>query len=280
MTASRNRHREPAFIDAYKRGDSIKDIAKMMAIPYRNANRYINKAVDEGLIKRRTHRWTQAERDLMFGHHKRGLSYAKIAEAMGVKESQVAGQMKKMIDKGVVLKKAPTWTPEMDEKLTRILSFLPFRRAAEEMGVTIGSVASRAARLGLKSLNNKTDWSPDRIEFLKANYETMTQREMGAELGFSESTISLRLKKMGLKSPGMRRAAATPSYITPRAAKVEPVEVIPDTARPWLTRLRGECSYPYGERHNIHSCCAPVWRGTGMCEAHAALCGGYVKVAA
>ena len=61
----------------------------------------------------------------------------------------------------------------------------------------------------------------------------------------------------------------------PRPPKVAPPkpEAVPATARPWLTRLEGECRAPIGEPNaDMLMCCAPAGHGTGgdYCEGHAA----------
>lgn len=280
MSAPLYRHREPAVIEAYKRGDTLIQIAAMMGINKHTANKHLSRAADEGLIQRRLPRWSEKDRDTALRLHKEGLSYLEIGAAMGKTKEQIAGQMTRFLKGGKRDKRPSVWTPERDAELKRRVVLSTYRETAKSMGITVGSVASRAAKLGLKPVKRDHVWMEKDSQYLRDSYRTTTQREMAAFLGVHSSTISVRLKALGLKSPVIRGNRQPVTYLAPKAAKAEPSNVIPSTARPWLTRLRGECNYPYGERGDIHSCCAPVWRGTGMCEDHAALCGGYHKVAA
>lgn len=50
---------------------------------------------------------------------------------------------------------------------------------------------------------------------------------------------------------------------------------VPATARPWLSRLPGECAFPFGERAAVFSCCAPTEET--YCPAHRAVMGGQRK---
>ena len=208
---------------------------------------------------------------------KAGLSFSQIAGPLGRSRNAVAGQARRLgLSQPAVVK----WTPERIKEASAMMSTRTYSDIGAHFGVSKNSVASMAKRYGFKGTFKKVDvLDADEQQYMLDNYLTKSVREIGAHLGRSGSTIAKRLKAMGLSQPRSRAQTVT-VFAKPRVKPAPAVEVIPDTARPWLTRLRGECSYPYGERHNIHSCCAPVWRGTGMCETHAALCGGYHKVAA
>lgn len=221
--------------------------------------------------------YTQKDDEAIIAGVKAGLSFSQIAEPLGRSRNAVAGQARRLgLSQPAVVK----WTPERVKEASTMMATHSYTDIGKHFGVSKNSVASMAKRYGFKGTFKKVDvLDADEQQYVLDNYLTKSVRDIGAHLGRSGSTIAKRLKAMGLSQP-RNRAQTVTVFAKPKAAKVEPVEVIPDTARPWLTRLCGECSYPYGERHNIHSCCAPVWRGTGMCEAHAALCGGYVKVAA
>lgn len=206
-----------------------------------------------------------------------GETFSQIAARIGRSRNAVAGQARRM---GLSLPAVVKWTPELIKEASAMMATHTYSDIGKRFGVSKNSVASMAKRYGFKGTFKKVDvLDADEQQYMLDNYLTKSVRDIGAHLGRSGSTIAKRLKAMGLSQP-RNRAQTVTVFAKPRAKPVSPVEVIPDTARPWLTRLRGECSYPYGERGNIHSCCAPVWRGTGMCEDHAALCGGYHKVAA
>lgn len=208
-----------------------------------------------------------------------GETFGQIAERIGRSRNAVAGQARRMGLKFPVVIK---WTPDRIKEASAMMSTHSYTDIGAHFGVSKNSVASMAKRYGFKGTFKKVDvLDADEQQYMLDNYLTKSVRDIGAHLGRSGSTVAKRLKAMGLNQPRSRARTVTvfakPRTITrPEAAP----EIIPDTARPWLTRLKGECNYPYGERGNIHSCCAPVWRGTQMCESHAALCGGYIKVAA
>lgn len=221
--------------------------------------------------------YTQKDDATIIAGVKAGLSFSEIAAPLGRSRNAVAGQARRLgLSQPVEVK----WTPERVKEASTMMATHSYTDIGLHFGVSKNSVASMAKRYGLKGTFKKVDvLDADEQQYILENYLTKSARDIGAHLGRSGSTIIKRLKAMGLSQPRHRPHTVT-VFAKPRAKAVEPVEVIPDTARPWLTRLRGECKYPYGERHNIHSCCAPVWRGTGLCEDHAALCGGYHKVAA
>lgn len=71
------------------------------------------------------------------------------------------------------------------------------------------------------------------------------------------------------------KSAKRPAKGTPY--KPEPILADVTNARPWLTREKGECAFPLGERGAILSCCAPT-EGT-YCPAHRQAMGGVQKPA-
>lgn len=176
---------------------------------------------------------------------------------------------------------AKTWTPEMDAVLIKYLKLETREQIAERLGKTRSAVTGRVDRLGLSGTvapGTAKKWTDDEVQFLKDNLSEMTMTEMARDLGRGLSAVSKKMEALGIR-PVRRIQQSAQLYHAPKKSK--PVVEIPPTARPWLTRMRGECKYPYGPRGNVLSCCAPEWMGSGYCESHAALCGGYIrKVAA
>lgn len=205
-----------------------------------------------------------------------GTNRTDIANAIGMGRTATSNRIKSL---GLV-KEAPRqlkWTPEMDAMIKRYINVLTRGEIAKKIGkgATAAAVISRAARLNLQGVSPQApqQWTQDEDLFLREHVGTMSQKEMGEELGRDPSSVSRRLDKLNLK---VERSVVT--YIAPKAVK--PSQVIPLTARPWLTRTSRECKYLYGHRHAYLACCEPVWGETGHCEEHAALCGGYKKVMA
>lgn len=204
-----------------------------------------------------------------------GCTTNEIAREMNRHPSSVGRRMDKLDLTRLRRLKARKWTPEMDAILERYADKETREQIAKRIGMTKGAVIGRMRRLGLTGLSPMAPkpWTQYEDDYLRENVGKMTQADIGRELGRESSSISIRLKKLGLR---LDRAPTT--YLTPRKAKAP--EAVPLTARPWLTRTNRECKYLYGERHAYLACCAPVWMETGMCEHHAALCGGYRRVAA
>lgn len=219
--------------------------------------------------------WTDEQDAIIRRMRKDDASTRAIAEALGgLNKTTVQRRIGKL---GLAAPQVDRthWTPELDEVLAIYADKETREQIAKRVGMTKGAVIGRMRRLGLTGLSPMAPkpWTQYEDDYLRENVGKMTQADMGRELGRESSSISIRLKKLGLR---LDRAPTT--YLTPKKAKAP--EVVPLTARPWLTRTNRECKYLYGERHAYLACCAPVWMETGYCEAHAALCGGYRRVAA
>ena len=206
------------------------------------------------------------------------MTTAEIAKALNRHPDSVGNRMRlhgisRSVKRGGSVKK---WTTEMDKIVRKYLHLETREKIGKRVGKSKSAVVAYIKReniIGLSS-NVPKPWTPDEDEFLREHVGTMTQTALGKELGRDPSSVSRRLDKLGI-----RPAVASPvTYLTPK--KTKPVEVVPLTARPWLSRGPRECKYLYGERGAYMACCAPTWGQTGMCEDHAALCGGYKKEAA
>lgn len=219
--------------------------------------------------------WTEEQDAIIRKMRKDDASTRSIAEALGGLNKTTV--QRRIIKLGLAAPKMEKtiWTPALDAILARYADKESREQIGKRLGMTKGAVIGRMRRLGLTGLSPEAPkpWSEEEDAFLRENVGGMTQADMGRELNREASSISLRLKKLGL-----RIERTPPVYLTPKKAKA--VEVVPLTARPWLTRTNRECKYLYGERHAYLACCAPSWMETGYCESHAALCGGYKKVAA
>jgi GcrA cell cycle regulator len=121
--------------------------------------------------------------------------------------------------------------------------------------------------------------------------------------GITRNAVIGKLHRMGLKreTPGVARFVTKTPPRAPKAPKVKPItraqatreglaahnlrrrlaetpvpipplrEVVTATARPWITRGAGECSWPvWGEGADTWSCCAPAHKA-GWCRGHFAI---------
>lgn len=191
------------------------------------------------------------------------------------------------------------WTPQKDEIINRLAAL---GKTTSEMADAIfaetgekhsrNSVLGRAHRMKvpLKGTKPLSVWSdPARTKYLRELWKRgLSQAEMAramtAKFGdkFSVGAIASKGASSGIAKQFNRQRIAELSRPVsrpkparaPRPVKLTPQAALIDTsnARPWLTRLRGECKYPLGEAGDIHSCCAPMFGNTGYCEPHAALC--------
>ena len=205
-----------------------------------------------------------------------GQTTGQIAKARGRHIDSIGNRMRRYGIVKVTAKAPPRkWTPEMEAIVRRYLHSETREQIGKRLGVSKASVISFVKRMDMIGLSPHVPkpWTEDEDTFLRDNVGSMSQADMGRELGRDSSSVSRRLDKLNIK---IVRLVTT--YVAPKAVK--PSQVIPLTARPWLTRTSRECKYLYGQRHAYLACCAPVWGDTGHCESHAALCGGYKKVMA
>lgn len=276
---------DPKFLEMYRAGKTNREIAAVFGINSTSVSKYVKRAIDKGMLVAKSERFTPEDDAVIVSMFNDGKSQRQMAEALGRSRAGISNRVAKL---GLSEKKKVTWTPERTAILLKMIKNSTYDQIAKATGVSRNNVASKAGRMGLKRPTLETNFTAEDQAFVMENYQDMSMIDIAKHLGRTSGWMSDKFKKLGISPSGKRRVLVrryvkpkpvTPSYVTPKVPVQIVTETPPDTARPWLTRLRGECSYPYGERHNIHSCCAPVWLGTGMCEAHAALCGGYVKVA-
>lgn len=191
------------------------------------------------------------------------------------------------------------WTEQEDAILVREAAL---KKTSTEIGAIIkaqtgktrtrDAIIARAHRIKIALYGTKpySVWDdPARTEFLRELWKRgLSQNVMAAQMTakfgekFSIGAIASKGASSGIakefnrqKIANLSRPISRPKPAPkPRVVKPVPQAVPVDTssARPWLTRLRGECKYPLGEAGDIHSCCAPVFGNTGYCQAHAAIC--------
>lgn len=168
------------------------------------------------------------------------------------------------------------WTEDQGREVReRIGRGETINAVAAAMGLTYTQISGYMKRNKIKGKapNGYAPWKAEDEEYLRQNAGTIPVAQIARDLDMDASTVFKKLVRMGLKPPGR----VAPVTIAPRKPKPVSSEVVPITARPWLTRVRGECKFPFGPRGEVLSCCAPTWRKTSYCEDHAAICGGYEK---
>lgn len=205
-----------------------------------------------------------------------------IAKRLGWTPVKTAAAIQRGIDNGAIImrSRAKKWTPELDAVLREKYGKVSNAEIAKALGSTERAIRSRANKIGL--FTDRRVWTSDDTQWLKDACADKSPSELAQESGWSQKQIYRMLKEHGLSLPVTtirKPAKAKKEKAVPRYSPAVESDIIPETARPWQTRVFGECVYPYGERGAVMSCCAPTWRGTSYCEAHAALCGGY-RVAA
>lgn len=224
----------------------------------------------------RKYPWTAEQDALIRRMHGGNASTRAISEALGgVNKTTVGRRIEKLGLTKPTTRRARKWTPEMDAILKRYVGVEDRTKIATRLNTTPSAINGRVSRLNLnvRAPYVARQWTQEEITYLRDNVDSMSMTQMGIELDRSTSAVSRKLEALGIKPTQPVKAA--PVYAVPKAKKAP--EVVPMTARPWLTRTSQECKYLYGERQAYLACCQPVWMESGYCEAHASLCGGYKR---
>lgn len=302
------RHENPEFLQMYRDGKTYVQIATHFSVSVRSVEDWIKTALHTGLLDRR--RKIRSELCGVQSIPPEVIEKVRTMRADGFLASDIASAIGKTINAvyAIFIKhgirrpaiQPRTIKPDQIETVKSLfLSGETHASIGRKTSISLSSIGRILKGLGLKRPQAERP-QPDRLmtpekekEMLTLWYEKVGPTEIARRIGVSRSTVEaratrLKLPRFGselrsnrdyshLHTPATRaKAAQTRRAQAPqrpqRVAVVVPVDVVPDGARPWLTRLRGECSYPYGPRGNIHSCCAPTWNGTAFCEDHAGLC--------
>lgn len=301
------KHRSPQFIQMKKDGKSHEEIGAAFGVRPRTVDWWVTSAIKEGLLVRTKGRAPtpptviERLRDLWLS----GLHINDVVAQLGSTHHSIRGLLNRnkiVRELPPVRKKSeddPSWLPTI-ERMKKD------GKTDKQIAAKLGIYESRVARIrkqsGVGALVPKpaSPWTEAdeatlrRLWFTGASCYLIGQ-QMG---GRTANQIASKGKRMGLADKGspLKRKVADRDYKTvslaamarkgttlgPRARKgpAEDPHIIPAFAHPWLTRTLGECSYPYGARGNIHSCCKPVFGVSQWCESHHALCTTERKVAA
>lgn len=241
-------YENPEFLEMRRKGVTLRKMAEHFGKKPKTIFDWVKRAAAKGLVEMNKN-WTPEEKQRLADLRSEGKTNKEIAAIVGRSVGSVEGQIRNSgMTKTEPRKPATTWTAEQDAILRDgYAKNLPVSQISKRLDRSPGSVAGRAARLKLVKTPN-----------FSATVRKTPNRSYDSVVEANKARAGRRLK---------------PRLKTER---VDP-EIIPLTARPWLTRTTGECVYPYGPRGNIHACCLPVWDGRKMCEEHQALCYDYTK---
>lgn len=303
-------YRDPKFIEMKKAGHSHREIGEAMGVNYRSVDRWASTAIAKGLLPKMSGRApTDASlierlKEMWLG----GKHVDDIASALEKSRSAVRGLIARYkFRRNQVVQKPRFWT---DDKIAQVRQMREANASdyaiAKALGTTARSVlrARVAHKIDLKAVKKarpaQTSWTDEKEATLRRLWFTgkscyLIGQEMG---GLTANQVLSKGRRMGLadKGPPLKRKVADRDYksvsvaamarkgttLGPRAkpGPKEDPHIIPEFARPWLSRVHGECSYPYGPRGQIHSCCKPVFGVSQWCESHHALCTTDRKIAA
>jgi len=301
------KHRNPQFIQMKKAGKSHEEIGAAFGVRPRTVDWWVTSAIKEGLLVPTKGRAPTPSavierlREIWLS----GLHIDDVMKQVGMSRFAIRGLLNRnniVRELPPVRKKRendPAWLPAIEQMKK---DGKTDKQIAEKLGINEARVARIRKQSGVTALAPKpaSPWTPENEATLKRLWFTgaschLIGQQMG---GRSSSQILSKGSRMGLPNRGfpLRRKVADRDYESVRLAamarkgttlgpkarpgpKEEPT-IIPGFARPWLTRALGECSYPYGERHNIHYCCKPVFGVSQWCESHHALCTVERKVSA
>lgn len=312
-------YRSEEFLSMYRSNVLIVDIGKHFGFNRRTVDGWVADAVAEGLVERRRKirsplsgrqkQDTPPNAELIEQVRKLwadGMSLVEIGKIIGRTKGSTQGlvnRYKMYREKG-----KRTFRKYSEEIVDRIRDMKSRKMNNAEIGKELGmkpkAVAFLAQTRQIADRSRPTPWTPERIEELKTLWDQkLGSTEIGRIMGLTRMQVDAKATRMGLPrgicvvkrdyshlhsaetrkkvaEANRKRLGAVRAVPKLKAVVVAP-EVIPEHARPWLSRKFGECAYPYGERGNIHSCCQPTFARSVYCESHSGLCFDYTrKVAA
>jgi hypothetical protein len=251
---------DPEFLKLRSEGADFKAVMARFGVSRYRVFDWIDKATKAGLTTMREVRhWSETDLQTLHNLNTDKKSTKQIAAALNRSERSIVAKMDSL---GIrtVERQASFWTDEKREAVRKgYAAGTPVVDIAKSINTTTGAVAGMAARMKLTKV--RASYPSNRSSAARTVYRT----------------DHLRTPEAIAKAQATKRANAGLKPVPQRRAKVVEPQVIPETARPWLTRKHGECAYPYGERHNIHSCCAPTFAESSYCESHAGLCFDYSR---
>jgi len=301
------KYRSPQFIQMKSAGKPHAEIAAAFGARPRTVDWWVTMAIREGLLDPTKGRMPTPATviDRLRELWAAGLHIDDVVDQLGKTRRAIRGLLvryKITREIAPVRKKPeddPSWLPTID-RLKRE------GKTDRQIGKALNISQARVARLrkayGLDFLTPKpfSPWDEEAEKTLRRLWLSgLSCHLIGQQMGGrTANQIASKARRLGLSDKGapLKRKVADRDYksvaaaasarkgttLGPKARQgpVEDPHIIPDFARPWLTRALGECAYPYGPRGQVHSCCKPVFGVSQWCESHHALCTTERKVAA
>lgn len=300
-------YRDPRFIQMKKDGKPHEEIGQTFGVRPRTVDWWVTLAIKDGLLVPQKGRAPTPPEviERLRALWLSGMHIDDVVTELGYTHYSVRGlltRFKIVRNRPPVRKKQkddPSWLPTI-ERMKRD------GKTDKQIAAHLGIFPTRVARLrrdsGLSFLTPKPNatWTKERETTLRRLWLSgLSCHLIGQQMGgLTHNQIASKAKRLNLPDKGApaQRKVAARDYKSvcaanaqragttrgPKARKgpAEDPQVIPDFARPWLTRALSECSYPYGPRGNIHSCCKPVFGVSQWCESHHALCTVERRIAA
>lgn len=291
-------YRTPQFLKLREEGKTNREIAEVFGVSYRTVEDWVACAVSEGLTeyKRGGRRTPDALLSRIKELWAQGLHIDDVAAALGSTRGSVQGILTRFrIRRDKTVHKARVFDAPYVEQVTALArEGKTDAKIGEAMGLTATAVLRIRKRNGIAPGVRKgcsVMWSQEQTDTLVSLWNArQSPSQIANIMCLTRNQVEgkaqrLKLPRHGealprrvystahLHSPEARKKAAERKAMRPTVvAKVVAPEFIPETARPWLTQMQGECKYPYGPRGNVHFCCQPTWRKSIYCEGHHGLC--------
>lgn len=295
------RHEHPLFLAMRSAMKPAHEIAKAFGVKVSTVHTWATSAVRSGLSNHQIKVWSKEEIADLNRRWAEGESRESLAEHFGVSRYSIVSRVQQSGAKRKPNYKAGMfWTQDKIDQLEALdRKGLSDGEICRQLGATVGQVVGFRWRSGRKKCEYGgvvPKWTPEDVATLKRLWARgLSNVQIAREMGRSVNSVRGKGMKMGLPSNGYPQGRKTAVDASERAARinqtrvvrivpkvqkpVEKPEIIPEHARPWLTRLRGECAYPYGPRGQIHSCCKPTFNDGVYCEGHSATCYDYKRAA-
>lgn len=297
------RYENPVFLAMRKALTPAHEIAKAFGVKVSTVHTWATTAVRKGLSDHQIKVWTDKESDDLKKRWAAGETRSALSKRFGVSEKAILSRVQHVgARRPPAFKEGAFWTEDLIKQLIELdRQGVSDAEICRRLGATQGQVSGVRFRRGVRKGDHgkiSSSWSDDDVSLLKRLWaRELSNSQIAREMGRTVNSVRSKGVKMGLPSNGYPQGRKTAVDASERAAKVnqqrarkvrvipmvqkpvEAPEVIPDHARPWLTRMRGECAYPYGPRGQIHSCCKPTFNDGTYCEGHSATCYDYKRAA-
>lgn len=285
------KHEDPKFLALRNAGKSYEEISLVFGCRPATVMGWVTSAIKDGLTKAVVGKWPDDKVAALRALWVARVHVDEVARQLDTTRLAVEGQVLRHGIKRPDMMRV--WTDDLVGQLRSLkASGKSDAQVSVIMGMTENAIRKARRNHDIGSVFDQSLWSDKATDDLKRMWDQeLNPAEIGRRLGMTRMKVQSKAARMKLpmnRGTPVVRKKANRSYDTvaaaararkgttmkprPQAGPKEESNVIPLTARPWLSRQRGECAYPYGPRGQIHSCCKPVWSEGIYCESHAALC--------